>query len=158
MDKTAVLGLRFGLRDAFNLLLQGHDVGPQDSMVQMCIPRDPSSGTVHIFGTATANAAQGATFVDLTYVLDHCVTQRTDNDPTQTYKLTFTGTIREVGTIAVQPSSTTSLGLSSDSLTISGTVEDPALDYEGMACPMTFAQSGNQMTGNLCGRDVGLTL
>ncbi len=111
MDQTAVRSLREGLKLIFNDTLQGRDVGVQDSGTVPC----PLGGTAHVFGTATSNAAQGSTMVNLTYVLDHCVNQQTDSDPTQTYNLTFTGTITEVGIIAVQPSSTTSLALASDS-------------------------------------------
>jgi hypothetical protein len=153
MDETALRAMRETMKVAYNLLLQGQPVGQQDA-THACLP----AGTVHIVGTATSNAVQGATVVNLTYTFDGCEYQVQDTDPTQTYDMKLTGTVQEVGTIAVQPSSTTALQITSSSLTFSGTVEDPPVSYEQDACSVTANQNGNQLTATMCGRTVGLTL
>ena len=96
--------------------------------------------------------------VDLTYVLDHCGYAVKDADPAQTYSMTFTGTVIESGTIAVQPSATTALDIKSSDAALSGTVFDPPIDYQVSACAVVLGQSGNKLSGTICGRVVGLTL
>jgi hypothetical protein len=152
-DQVAARALREMMKLAYNLTLQGKPVGMQDAS-SPC----PLGGTVHVFGTASSNAVQGATNVDLTYAFDHCHYMQKDTDPTQAYDMTLTTTATEKGTIAVQPSSTTALQIASDSVTFSGTVYDAPIDYEENACMVTLGQSGNQISGTMCGRDVGLTL
>ena len=153
LDGTAMRAVREMLKLMFNLTLQGKPVGPQDARGPC-----PLGGAAHVFGTATSNAQQGSTEVQLTYELDHCGYTVQDTDPTQTYDLTVNGTILEQGTVAVQPSSTTALDISSPAVDISGTVEDPPVDYQVTACPLVLGQSGNQLSGTICGRAAGLSL
>jgi hypothetical protein len=133
--------------------LQGKPVGAQDQTAPC-----PLGGTAHVFGNATSNALQGATNVQLTYVFDHCGYQRQDTDPDQNYSMTLTGTTTETGTIALQPTSTTSLTLKSDAMTFTGTVHDPPVDYSAGECALELGQDGNQLSGKICARDAGLTL
>ena len=153
MDATAVRSMRETMKLAYNVLLQGKPVGAQDGSHDC-----PLGGTVHVFGQATSNTVQGATMVDLTYVLDHCGYAVKDADAAQTYSMTFTGTVTESGTIAVQPSSTTALDIKSNDAALSGTVFDPPIDYQASACAVVLGQSGNKLSGTICGRVVGLTL
>ena len=97
-DGTAVRALRSSMKLAYNLTLQGKPVGAHDETVPC-----PLGGTARVFGTATSNAAQGATNVDLIYSLDHCQYLAQDTDPLQTFHLTATGSLHQVGTLAVQP-------------------------------------------------------
>ncbi len=152
-DTTALRAFRETVKLVFNLTLQGKPVGNQDATTPC-----PMGGTAHITGTASSNALQGTTEVRLTYVLDHCGYTRKDTDPKQTYAMTFTGTVSEQGTLAVQPNSTTAIELSSDSVTFSGTVYDAPIDYEEMSCAVQLGQSGGALSGKMCGRDVGVSL
>jgi hypothetical protein len=149
-DEIALRSVREGMKLLYNLTLQGKPVGPQDATVPC-----PLGGSAHVFGTATSNAVQGATDVDLTYVLDHCRYSRQDLEPTQTYSLTVNGTLSQKGTIAVQPSATTALVMTSDPIDLGGTVHDPPLDYSANACKLGLSQSGNRSAS---GRAVGLSL
>ncbi|CAN5183878.1 hypothetical protein BH09MYX1_BH09MYX1_47690 [soil metagenome] len=152
-DEIAVRSIREGMKLVFNLTLQGKPVGPQDATVPC-----PLGGTAHVFGMATSNAVQGATNVDLTYVLDHCAYVQKDLTPKENYALTVNGTISQKGTIAVQPSATTALVMTADPIDVSGKVYDPAVDYGVAACKLGLSQDGNQISGELCGRTVGLSL
>ncbi len=152
-DEIAVRSVREGMKLVYNLTLQGKPVGPQDATIPC-----PLGGSAHVFGTATSNAVQGATEVDLTYVLDHCRYSQKDTDPKQNYALTTNGTLSQKGTIAVQPSATTALVIGSDALDLTGTVHEPALDYAANACKLGLSQTGNRLSGELCGRKVGLSL
>jgi hypothetical protein len=128
----------------------------------------PFGGSAHITGTATSNANVGTTTVSLTYVLDHCRYVAADTDPKQNYDMTVTGTLTESGVIAVQPGTTTSLTITSDAMTLSGTVYSPPLPYPDDAatedagpaspCTLQLAQNGNQLSGTICGRTAGLLL
>jgi hypothetical protein len=152
-DQIAVRGYREMLKLMYNVTLQGKPVGQHDE-TRPC----PLGGTARVFGNATSNAVQGATEVHLTYVLDHCAYERQDTDPTQNYSLTLTGTTTEDGTIAIQPSSTTSLTLKSDGMTFAGKVHDPPVDYNETQCALDLGQNGNQLSGKICTRDSGLLL
>ena len=120
------------------------------------------AGTAQVFGTGTSNPVQGATEVDLTYVFDGCHFTVPKN-PTRerNYAMTITGAVTEKGTLAVQPSSTTSLVLLSEVLSLTGTVSDPPIDYDETICMLIdamkpprldAAQNGNNVAGTLCGR------
>jgi hypothetical protein len=148
LDGIAVAGMRLTLKQIFNTTLQGKPVGPQDA-TYAC----PLGGTAHVFGTAASNAVQGSTEVNLTYVLDACVLLERDTEPRENYRLATTGTIKQIGTLAVQPTATTSLGLQSEALTIQGTVYDPPVPYEAKACKLLTVQDGSKVTGTVCGRD-----
>lgn len=151
-DVIALRGLRDALKFAYNNTLAGNDAGPQD------VQRPCIGGSVHVFGTATSNAAQGATFVQLTYVVDHCKFVKVDTDPLQNYSLTFNGTFTEKGTLSQQPTATTALDIASASFDIAGTVHNPTIDYAATACTLVLTQNGNQLAGTMCGRTAGLTL
>jgi hypothetical protein len=153
-DQIGVTGAREMLKLIYNLGLQGQPVGNQDAMAPC-----PLGGSAHVFGTASSNAVQGSTMVQLTYVLDQCVYQNVDpTTPTQNYDLTVTGTFVETGTLAVQPSSTTALGITGTGITISGTVDDPAVMYDAAACALELQQNGNDLSGTICARSVGVSL
>ena len=91
-----MLGVRLTLKQIYHQTLQGGPVGPQDAKYTC-----PLGGTAHVFGTATSNAVQGATEVDLTYELDACVLLDRDTDPKGNYHLATSGTTRQIGTLAV---------------------------------------------------------
>ncbi len=152
-DQVAARALRDAMKLAYNLTLQGKPVGPQDQSTPC-----PFGGTAHVFGTATANATQGTTSVDLTYAFQACAYERVDTDPTKNYQVTVDGSVTEVGTLAVQPSSTTALRIESSAVSVSGTVYAPAVGYTATSCAVLFAQDGNQLSGTLCGRQVGVAL
>ena len=152
-DGIALRSLREGMKLLYNLELQGKPVGPQDATVPC-----PLGGSAHVFGTATSNAVQGATEVQLTYTLDHCKYSQVDTDPLLNYSVTINGTVQQAGTIAVQPSATTALVITSDVLDVTGTVHEPKLDYAANACKLALSQAGNKLSGELCGRTVGVTL
>jgi hypothetical protein len=153
MDDVAVTAFRDTMKLAFNLTLQGKPVGAQDAM-KKC----PLGGTVRVSGTATSNADQGTTAVMLTYVFKQCAYSQVDTDPTQTYAITVTGTATEAGVLSAQPSSTTALTIESKSMTLTGTVYAPALDYRAKDCEVLLGQNGGALAGTLCGRAVGASL
>jgi hypothetical protein len=177
-DGVAVLGLRELIKDVYNVTLQAHPVGVQNAMTKCPL----GDGTATVTGTATSNADLGTTTVNLTYVFAACSYAPVDPDPTHTFSLTFDGTVTEVGTLASQPSSTTSVifesppmddaGVSLDAgaaLRISGTVYAPSIPYatesdggtsDGGAtpCALVLDQNGNDISGTLCGRNVGASL
>src|ERR1700682_3681615 len=115
MDATAVLALRNAIKLMYNVTLQGKPVGMQDQMAPC-----PLGGTARVTGTATSNANQGTTSVELTYAFESCAYSATDTDPSQTFALTLTGSIVESGGLAGQPSTTTALHFQSASVTITG--------------------------------------
>jgi hypothetical protein len=146
-DGIAIKALREMTKLAFNLTLQGKPVGTHD-LSRPC----PLGGTVRVFGTATSNAIQGATEVQLTYVLAGCGYLFKDDDAKDNYQMVLTGTITQEGIIAVQPSASSALVMKSETMRFSGTVYDPPLAYEA-ECPVELGQNGNLLTGKLCGRD-----
>lgn len=137
---------------AFNLTLQGKPVGDHDETIP-CI----RGGSARVFGRATSNPVQGATEVHLTYVLDSCAYVQNDVDAAENYDMTLTGTIIQDGVLAVQPTATTALRFTSESLTWSGTVSDPPTPYEAPACVVDLQQNGNLVAGMLCGRTASFT-
>jgi hypothetical protein len=163
-DGVALRAVRQTLKQVFNGAIQAMPVGPQDQMYACT----PFGGSAHITGTATSNPNVGTTTVSLTYVLDHCHYIASDTDPAQNYDLTVTGTVMEARVIAVQPGTSTSLTITSEALTLSGSVYSPPLPYPdsaatadggaASACPLRLAQNGNQLSGTICGRTAGLTL
>lgn len=149
-DGIALRALRETTKLVFNITLQGKPVGTYD-VTTPCI----RGGTARVSGTATSNAIQGATEVKLTYVFDKCAYLQKDDDAKQNYSMTISGTLDQQGTIAVQPTSTTALLMKSASITIVGSVYDPAEPYEVEDCPLDIFQNGNRVAGSMCGRDVG---
>ncbi len=152
-DNTAIRGMREMVKLAFNVTLQGKPVGDHDQTAPC-----PLGGTVRVVGNATSNPVQGSTFVTLTYTFTDCKYLSKDPTPEQNYDLTLNGTMTENGTLAVQPTATTSLQLKSDSMDLTGTVYDPPNDYKADKCPVVLAQDGGRVSGTICGRDVGVTL
>ena len=157
-DGTALRGLRETMKLAYNLLIQGRPVGAQDGTTP-CLSWDGSvGGQVHVFGNATSNAEQGSSFLELEYDFEECAYAVPPNAvPDQNYSLVVTGHVKQQGTLAVQPSSTTALLIDSDSLSLSGTVYDPPLGYELLGCELSVAQNGSLVAGTLCGRNAGFT-
>ena len=159
-DGVALLSLRDAIKVVYNLTLQGQPVGPQSGMLPNAMyPMGcPGGGMASVTGTASSNADQGTTTVNLTYVFTSCHYSVIDSDPTQTFDMTVDGTVTEVGTIAVQPSSTTALEFTSAAFSFDGTVYGPPIDYMQKACALQLGQDGNNLSGTLCGRDAGTTL
>lgn len=151
-DSIAVRAIRETMKLAFNLTLQGKPVGPQDATTPC-----PLGGSVRITGTASSNAFQGATDVDLTYALDGCAYVFRDDDAEDNYSVTLRGTVRQRGTLAVQPTATSALVIESDSLAIVGTVHDPPVPIDE-ECPLRLGQNGNVVSGTFCGRETGADL
>ena len=153
MDGAAVFAVRNAIKLMYNVALQGKPVGMQDQMAPC-----PLGGSAHVKGTATSNADQGTTTVELTYTFESCAYSATGTDPNQTFAVTLTGSIVESGVLSAQPSSTTSLQFQSASVTITGTVYSPPIAYEADACALDLGQNGNDVSGTLCGRTAGVTL
>jgi len=157
-DGIGLRGLRETMKLAYNLLIQGRPVGAQDAMTPCLSPSGSEGGNVHVFGNATANAVQGSSFVELEYDFEECAYAVPPSAiPNQNYSLVVTGHVTQQGTLAVQPSSTTALLIDGDSLSLSGTVYDPPLDYDVADCKLSVAQQGNRVSGTLCGRNAGFT-
>lgn len=152
-DGAAVRALRETLKLVYNLTLQGKPVGDQDATIP-CI----RGGSARVFGRATSDAIQGATQVELTYVLDRCAYAQKDEEPPENYDLAFTGTIEQRGTLAVQPTATTAILLVGKGVGLSGVVYDPAIPYEEASCDVDLTQSGNRIAGSICGRSAGSDL
>lgn len=152
-DEVAMRGMRETMKLVFNLTFQGKAVGMHD-FAFAC----PLGGKARIFGTATSEPVQGATEIDITYELDACKLSQRDDDAPENYDLAVTGTVRQTGILAVQPTSTTALGIRSDAMTIAGTVYAPPLPFTVAACPMLLAQNGSRLTGTICGRQVTVDL
>ena len=154
-DGVALRGLRTIVKFAFNLTVQGKPVGAQDA-TQACLPELGSAGTAHVFGTATSNADQGSSFVDLSFDFQNCAYPAApDPSADQNFDITVSGLISEHGTLAVQPSSTSALLFHSDAVSLTGTVYDPPLDYAISDCALDLNQDGNNLAGTLCGRAAG---
>jgi hypothetical protein len=167
-DGVALLGLRTAMKLAYNFEVSTKPVGAQDGTAP-CVSFDGSqAGTVHVFGTASVNAIQGASIVSLTYNFKNCL-YSAPPDPTanQNFSLKMNGEVTEDGTLSVQPTSTTALSigtvlddstmLPTESLSISGTVYDPPVDYAVSSCALSVIQDGNSVSGALCGRSAGFT-
>lgn len=152
IDEGIARSVRETAKLAYNLTLQGKPVGPQDATTPC-----PLGGTVHVYGTATSNAVQGATEVSLTYELDACAYLLQDDAPQNNYRMNLTGVLTQKGIIAVQPTATTALNFESGGITFEGTVYEPPVPAKG-TCPMRFGQNGNNLSGLICDRAVGFTL
>jgi hypothetical protein len=151
-DNVAARGLRETMKLGYNLTLQGNPVGAQDESTR-CL-----SGSGRLYGNAESNADQGATQVALTYEFTACENPNVSAAQAENYDLIFDGSLLETGVLAVQPTANTAIIITADSLSISGTVYDPAIDYQVSNCRIALAQNGNDLSGSWCGRSVGLTL
>jgi hypothetical protein len=159
-DGVALLGVRSAMKLAYNIEIAAHPVGAQDATTP-CISFDGTmGGSVHIFGTVTVDPEQGASIISatdpLSYDFKNCLYSAAP-DPTadQNFSLTLTGLVTETGTLAVQPTANTALLIQSDSLTVSGTVYDPPVDYAASSCALSVDQNGNDVAGAFCGRAAG---
>jgi hypothetical protein len=152
-DGNAIRAVRESMKLVYNLTLQGNPVGMQDE-ISPC----PQGGFARVAGTATSNSMQGATEVELAYVFQACSYLRRDEDPGENHNLVMTGVIGQKGTIAVQPTATTALLIASESITLSGTVYDPPIEYAVEGCELLLSQTGNDLSGTICGRAAGVDL
>jgi hypothetical protein len=152
-DGIAARSVREAMKLLYNVALQGNPDGPQDA-TEPC----PLGGSARVSGTATSNATLGVTKVDLTYAFSACAYSEADSDETRTFSVTLDGTATEVGTISVEPSSTTSLTIHSDSLSITGWVFTPTQAYSAAACVVSLGQDGGSLSGKVCDRPAGATL
>lgn len=152
-DGAAARAMRQTIKLVYNLTLQGKPVGAHDETVDC-----PLGGKARVFGTATSNAEQGVTDVELTYVLDDCVNFERDDDVEDNYNMVVSGTVVQRGKIAVQPSFTTALSITSDGISLTGTVHTPPIPYQATNCPLVLMQDGNRLFGTMCGRETATTL
>jgi hypothetical protein len=152
-DSTAARALRETMKLVYNITLQGKPVGPQDETTPC-----PLGGQARVFGTASSNPKFGSTQVELTYELAACHYLSRDDEPGENYDMTVTGTVSQSGTLAVQPTATTALVMQGAAVTLVGNVYDPPIDYAADACAVELGQSGNQLSGTLCGREFGVGL
>lgn len=150
--RVAARGLRETLKLAYNLTLNGNPVGVQDES-HACL-----AGNVRVHGEAHSNAEQGSTEVDLDYDFSDCAYHQVDANEEENYALTFNGTVAESGVLTVQPTAPTALIITSGGIAIDGTVFDPPLEFHEASCEVRLQQSGNKLSGTLCGRDVGVSL
>lgn len=156
-DDVAVRAMRTAMRFAFNKGISAMDVGPQNVTLP-CLPNGDGIGSVRIFGDAEANADQGASFLSLTYDFENCFYSAPPSATAdENYAITMTGVVTEAGTLSQQPSATTALTILSTSLSVSGTVYDPPLDYQASACAFAVNQTGNDVAGFWCERAAGFT-
>lgn len=152
-DSVALRALRETMKLVYNVTLQGNPVGPQDESTPC-----PLGGSARVFGTASSNPIHGATEVDLTYELSECRYLSIDEEPKENYQMTISGTLTQVGTLAVQPTASTGLVMQSDSVTLSGSVYDPPIAYTATDCEVALGQDGNLLSGTICGRQMGTDL
>jgi hypothetical protein len=150
--EVAARGLRETLKLAYNLTLNGKPVGAQDES-HACL-----SGDVRVVGEAHSNAAQGSTEVDLVYTFDSCAYRQVDATQAENYDLSFRGDVSQSGVLTVQPTAPTALIITSDALDIEGSVFDPPVEYSETACEVRLQQSGNKLSGTMCGEPVGVSL
>jgi hypothetical protein len=154
LDGVALRALRETMKAAFNNTFQGKDVGTHDETHQFI------RGSARVFGEASSNAQLGTTKVNLTYVFTQAAYYQKDNEPEENFAMIVDGTITQEGTLAVQPSSPTSLVMRSEGMTLVGKVYDPPVDYPtrdypAISCPVELNQNGNKVAGLLCGREAG---
>lgn len=152
-DGNALRGVRESMKLVYNLTLQGKPVGPQDAVLPC-----PQGGFARVFGEAYSNSMQGATEVRLAYAFLDCSYLRLDEEPGENHNLVYSGLIFQQGTIAVQPSATTALLITSESFTMKGTVYDPPIEYVAESCPLLLSQTGNNLSGTICDRAAGVDL
>jgi hypothetical protein len=152
-DRVALRALRETLKLVYNLTLQGKPVGPQDASMSC-----PLGGRARVSGFATSNPEQGANELELEYVLEACAYLKQDAEPEENFAMGFEGIVRQSGVLAIQPSATTALVFSSESLSMLGMVYDPPLNFSGNACAVMVAQNGRNISGTFCGRPTGLEL
>jgi hypothetical protein len=158
-DGVALRALRETMKFTFNKTLQGKPVGFHDLTTDEFI-----SGSARVHGEATTDAKLGTTKVDLTYVFSKATYFQKDSEAPENFIMVLDGTITQKGTLAVQPSSPTSLVMKSESMYFVCKVYDPPIDYIQpsidaglplMGCSVELNQNGNSVAGRLCGRFAG---
>ena len=149
-DNIALRALRETMRFAYNRLLLGNPVGPQDEMS----PCPLNSGKIRIFGDATSDAMLGTTEVHLTFDFQDCATRFIHVTPERNYAVTLTGAVKEDG-VLVMSTGTTAIAISAESLSFKGAVYDPPVDYDQSSCKVGAMQNGNNVSGTLCDRPAG---
>lgn len=142
VDSLSIRAVRQTLRLIYNLKLQGGDVGEQD-VSSPC----PNGGSVHVTGTATSNAKQGTTEVDLAFDFTGCAVVATG---TSAFDLTIDGVVNESGVLPSSESNTALL-IDATQLTLRGTVSDPAIPVDEI-CLLALSQSGALVSGTICDR------
>jgi len=138
------------MKFAFNTTFQMKPVGFHDLTTDKFLP-----GSARVFGTAFSNGEQGVTEVNLTYVFTEAAYAKKQDEPDQNYLMALDATITQTGNIAVQPSTPTALTMQSESVTLAGTVYDPAIPYTKTGCALDLRQNGNSVAGRFCGDLVG---
>jgi hypothetical protein len=141
------------VKGLYNEFPADQPIGAQDMPVACNV-----AGRARVVGEVTSNAFQGTIEVDLTYVLDACRSIELDDEPRENYDMTLTGELHQQGIIAVQPSVGTALVMASESMTFSGKVYDPPIDYRAESCAIQMGQSGRNLSGTICGRIAGSEL
>ena len=139
--------MRLTLKAVFNHASNGAPIGDLDATTDC-----PGGGTAHVVGTTSSTAAQGGTTIDVTYDLAACLYGETSLTATKTFAVSSTGKITEQGMLGVQPGATTTLTFAGTGLTLTGTVYDPPLSYSTQMCSLSATQTGNAVSGVLCGR------
>lgn len=152
-DRTAMRAIRETMKLAYNRTLQGKPVGAHD-VAYSCA----GSGYAYIYGTATSNAEQGTTEVDLTYEFHQCINENIDDDADETYLVILDGKVTQKGVLAVLPSTPSAVVMRSDGLTVAGQLYNPRVPYFADACRIQMDQNGNHLTARICGRGLGLDL
>jgi hypothetical protein len=148
-DRVAVRGVRETMKLAYNLTLQGKDVGTHDERIP-CL----RGGSARVFGKGTSKALQGTTEVELTYEFDRCLYRQRDDEPDENFELTISGTVEQKGTLAVSAGATTALFIKAATITAAGTVYDPPIEYAASECELEVSQNGSNIGGDFCGRTV----
>jgi hypothetical protein len=151
-DEIALRALRETTKLVYNITLQGKPVGDHD-LVTPC----PQGGGARVLGNAVANPEQGATIVKLRYFFLECHYLFKDEEAKENYDMKVSGELTQEGVLAVQPSATTALVMRSDLIRFDGTVHDPPIEYKA-DCPLELGQTGNILSGKLCGRTAGTDL
>lgn len=151
-DGVAMRAVREMTKLMYNLTLQGKPVGPQDRTVPC-----PFGGTARVSGTATSNPEVGTTDVDLTYEFNACGYLQKDDEAPENYDVKVTGALTQLGTLSSQPTATTALVMKSAKLSLQGQVFDPPSDYTVTDCVLEMTQTGNDISGLLCGRKAGFS-
>jgi len=150
-DGVALRALRETMKFAFNKTFQGQDAGTHDITTEEFI-----RGSARVHGTASSNAAQGTTKLELiTYEFSQAAYYQKDNEPEENFVIVIDGIITQKGTLAVQPSTSTSLIMRSEAISLVGKIYDPPIDYAEIGCPVELNQNGNKVAGLLCGRVAG---
>jgi hypothetical protein len=145
-DGIALYALRQTMRLVYNEGLTGGTPGAQDAGAE-CL-----TGTATVSGVAVPDGGVGSVGVSLAYDFQGCEYLAKSSTPGRCFDLTFTGAFTETGTLAVQGTATMALEIDGAEITITGTVNDPPIDYVAPRCSVSMTQNGNDLSGTICGR------